>query len=77
MTQYVSPVRMRIISGTTMMTSVNGQIDAISAEDDSVSLGIFSLNVGVGRKEFFRSLAWALQGEEEKDEIVKQQCACE
>ena len=57
MTQYVSPVRMRIISGTTMMTSVNGQIDAISAEDDSVTLGIFSLNVGVGRKEFLRCLA--------------------
>ncbi len=70
MTQYISPVLMRIITGTTMMTSVNRQIDAISAEDDSMTLGIFSLNVGVGRKEFFRSLAWALQGEEDKYEAV-------
>jgi hypothetical protein len=60
----VSPVFMKIIIGTTMMTSVNGQIDAISAENNSVTWRKLSLGVGVCRKEFSRGLARALQREE-------------
>jgi hypothetical protein len=68
---HVLPVLMRIISGTTMMTSINGQIDAIAAKDDSVTWRKLSLDIGEGLKEFLRGLARALQEGKKGDECYK------
>ena len=54
-----------------MMTSINGQVDAISAEDHCVTWGKPSLNVGVCVQEFLCGVALALQEYEEEDEFMK------